>query len=302
MKLRNLLASCYHQYLKSYYTIIGLCSIKRLAEIKYSQNLKGKKINWRHPMDLNEKINWLKFYSDTSMWPIFADKYRVREYIEQKGLSDSLNELYGVWDNADDINFDALPQSFVLKSNNGCGTVEFVRDKSRLDITATRRMLKKWLKMKFGLLTAEPHYLKIKPVIIAEALLCAPLKTTLLDDYKVFCFNGNPYHILFCYDRKGAGQPAKYTIYDTKWMIHHNKILIHEGTDPQPEPKILDKMLKYSKILATNIPCVRIDWYIVDDKLYFGEMTMTSAGGYDNTYSEEYLFELGQQIELPNKY
>lgn len=137
----------------------------------YYKNVMGHDINWSNPIDLNEKINWLKFKTDTSIWTTLADKYLVRNYIEEKGLGHLLPKLYGVWNNADDIDFEKLPNQFVLKTNHGCGTVILVKDKSTIDYASVRKQMNHWLTIRFGLETVEPHYLAIKPLITAEELL-----------------------------------------------------------------------------------------------------------------------------------
>lgn len=111
--------------------ILSYIAPKTLAGFYYRKAC-HKKLNWKNPQDLNEVINWLKFNGDTSMWPLFADKYRVREYVEKKGLGHTLVKLYGVWENAKDIDFNALPNAFVLKTNHGCATNILVKDKSAL--------------------------------------------------------------------------------------------------------------------------------------------------------------------------
>ena len=143
---------------------------KRLANYYY-KHVMGHNINWDNPMDLNEKINWLKFYSDTSIWTELADKYKVRAYVESKGLKDILIPLYGVWEKPENIDFDSLPDSFVLKTNHACGTVMLVEDKSQLNVPEAMNTLRSWLRMRLGIDTVEPHYLGIKPLIMAEKLL-----------------------------------------------------------------------------------------------------------------------------------
>ena len=188
---------------KVYYWYLSTHNPRKLAEHLYI-DATGKKegINWEHPRDLNEKINWLKFNTDTTKWSELADKYAVRSFVEEKGFGRYLVPLLGVWSNADQIDFSKLPNSFVLKTNNGAGTVMVVEDKSIIDETQVRTLLNKWLKKQFGLKQAEPHYLKIKPLIIAEAMLKEKsLISSSLIDYKIWCFGGKAFGTFVCYDR-----------------------------------------------------------------------------------------------------
>ena len=151
--------------------------------------------NFKSPRDINEKINWLKFYGDTSQWVELADKYAVRSYIKKHGLSDILVHLYGKWDNAEDIDWDSLPNKFVLKCNNGSGDVVICHDKEQINRKDTISYLKKMLNRSFGIVSGEMHYAEMKPCIIAEELLdntTQPCKSTSLIDYKIWCFDGKP--------------------------------------------------------------------------------------------------------------
>lgn len=261
-----------------------------------------RNIDWNNPIDLNEKIQWLKFNSDTKMWTLCADKYRVREYLTDKGLSDILIPLYGVWDDANCIDFGQLPKSFILKTNHGSGDVIRVLDKTNVNELEIKKKLNKLLKTKYGVSTAEPHYLGIKPCVVAEELLSpgCDFSSTLVD-YKIWCFNGNPHHIWACYNRiKGS---VCVETHDLKWnympkaSVFYNEFL--EGGGKVPRPKNLDRMLEIAKILSKDFPVVRVDLYESNGRVYFGEMTFTSQGGYMEFYSQEFLKEMGNIIKLP---
>lgn len=267
------------------------------------KGLVGYDIDWRNPQTLNEKINWMKFNTDTTSWSQLADKYRVREYVRQRIGEEVLVKLYGAWSSADDINFEKLPKQFVLKTNHGCGTVLPVRDKSKLDIEATRKKLNSWLRLRFGYNTMEPHYLKIKPLIIAEQFLENDCEySSSLADYKVYCFDGKPFCILVCTDRVISKQ-SRFSYYDCEWHLMHNVLNERlQGTDVEiPKPKRLSQLLDYAIKLAKGHPQVRVDFYIVGDKIYFGEMTFTSEGGYDGDVTKEFCLEMGSKITLPKR-
>lgn len=272
------------------------------ASFIYKKSL-GKNIDWNDPKTLNEKINWLKFYSDTSKWTILADKYNVREYIVEKGLQDILVPLYGTWDKAEDINFNSLPNSFVLKTNHGSGDAIIIRDKSSINEKFIKRRLKKNLKQHYGRVQSEPHYLKIHPRVIAEELLsesgtCSPT------DYKIWCFDGKPYAIWVCRNR--TSESVEVSTYDLDWNIipYAGRKLEHshylQSTKEVPRPKNLEDMLQTASKLSEGFPQVRVDLYNINGKIYFGEMTFTSMGGYMTFYSDEFQLELGNQVKLPN--
>lgn len=264
------------------------------------RGLMGYDIDWENPQDLNEKINWMKLYGDTTQWARLADKYRVREYVEERIGKEYLVRLYGVWERVEDIDFDALPERFVLKTNHGAGTVLPVTSKRDLNISETRRKLDEWLKLKYGYRTIEPHYLKIKPLIIAEEYLENDTDfSTSLVDYKVFCFGGKPYCILVCTDRE-LGTHTNLTFYDTHWNQMTEMLAgSHKGEEQCiPRPVCLDIMLEKAEKLALGHPQVRVDFYILQGKIYFGEMTFTSQGGYMDYIFRDYALDMGRQIKI----
>lgn len=267
------------------------------------KNIVGYDINWKNPQTLNEKINWLKFYSDTSEWTRLADKYHVRDFVKSRIGNEVLVKLYGVWKRAKDIDFEKLPDKFILKTNHGAGTVIPVPDKSKVDKDEIRRRLNNWLKVRYGYTTVEPHYLRIKPLIIAEQLLenDSDFSSSLVD-YKVYCFDGKPFCILVCTDRVISEQSC-FSYYDCNWKAMP-EVLCDEliGTHKDiPKPECLDQLLDYASKLSKGFPQVRVDFYIVKGKIYFGEMTFTSEGGYDGDVTKSFCLQMGSKITLPTK-
>src|SRR5690606_35542106 len=258
----------------------------------------GRNIDWENPKNLIEKIYWMQLYTDTSLWTKCADKYRVREYVKEKGCEDILNTLYGKWDNAKDIDWDSLPNSFVLKTNNSCGKVILVKDKNNLDITKTIKELNKWLNLKYGYRDAQFHYTRIKPCIIAEKLFENQEDSSKsLVDYKIWCFNGVPECVLVVYDR--TKENYYLSSYDMGWNnisdVTFNQENKHYSGENFPKPQSFDKMIECAKKLSSGIPQVRIDFYDIEGKAVFGEMTFTTGYGY---YKEEYYNYLGSKIDL----
>lgn len=267
------------------------------------KNVFGRTPNLSEPKDLIEKTYWLQLHSDTSLWTKCADKYKMREYVEDCKLGFLLPKLYGVWNNADEIDFDTLPDTFVLKTNNATETCIIVKDKSNLNIEQTRATLNKWLRIKYGYSGVQLHYLKIKPVIIAEEFLVADLHQTMISpksliDYKFYCCDGFPQCVWVAYNRtKEHG--VDMNLYDLEWkshpewtvdMPHYN---LKETEIPRPE--CLDVMIKYCEALAKPFPEVRIDFYVIDNKPYIGELTFTSGYGF---FKKEYYEFLGSQVDL----
>lgn len=263
----------------------------------------GRDIDWENPKNLIEKQYWLQLNTDTTLWTLCADKYRVREYVKDKGCGEILNELYGKWDAVCDVDYSSLPEKFVLKTNNGCGEVFVIKDKNNLDIQSTNRQLNAWMKEKYGYASVQLHYSRIKPCVIAEKLLeesgkCATLSSQSLIDYKIWCFNGKPECVLVVFDRV-IGKESKQSIYDLEWNNISSKVFkpnVKYYEEDIPKPKHFDKMLDYARILSDGFPQVRTDFYYVDDKVVFGELTFTAGYG---DLSDEYYEHLGEQIILP---
>ncbi len=274
----------------------------QMAKLRYRKYF-GKKLNLKNPQDLNEKILWLSLFSDTSMWSICADKYAVREYVKNKGLERILVKLYGKWDSADDIDWAMLPDKFVLKTNNGCGTVKIVKNKSLLDIPKTTALLNQWLKKTIGLETTETHYKNIKPCIIAEELLedyCNNNISTSLIDYKIWCFNGEVDSIWTYTNRTKKG--AEKAVFDKNWNYRPEVSIYNSSYKEQsvltPKPDCLNDMLQIAETLSSPFPVVRCDLYVVNGLPYFGELTFTSHGGTIDSITKEELLRMGQNIDL----
>ena len=285
---------------REYYLKTG--NYKKLAELLY-ENVFHRKINWEHPEDLNQWINKIAFESDTSEWPRLADKYEVREYVKEKGFKDNLIPLLAKWEKPDDISFENLPDKCVLKVNNGSGDVRIITDKNKCDIEGIRNYFKKILRNNFGKNTAEPHYLRIKPLIIAESLLDKEkqsFESSSLIDYKFWSFNGKPVSCFVCKDRAKDHFTIDLYTADDEWKKIDDGNLMFDSHHLKsnnyiPKPKQLKKMLEIVSTLSKGIPQVRIDLYEVDGKVYFGEMTLTSLSGRMNYFTNDYLKVLGAE-------
>jgi len=258
----------------------------------------GKHCNLKEPQNLIEKIYWMELYSDVSLWTKCADKLRVRDYVGQNGLLEYMPKLYGFWDRAEDIDFDSLPNSFVIKANNGCGTVKVVNDKTKLDTTKLRKEMHQWLMLPFGYSNAQMHYTKIQPCILAEEVLAndySQLSPTSMVDFKVWCINGIPHSIQITYRQKYCHDVD---LYDTDWnrMLDHLSSQAHKNEEVLfPKPDCLEEMLNVAQKLSSPFPEVRVDFYIVNSKPIIGELTFSA--GYP-AFTDEYYEELGNKIDI----
>ncbi len=316
MKLKKLLLSPIIRMRKKYYKrFVKTESFYRLVENDKKRALDimwyiyyGRFVPWEAPRTLNEKIMWLSVFGDTSLWQKCTDKYEVRSYLEEKGLGKYLNTIYGIWDSADEIPYSKLPNSFVVKCTHDCGSAHVVRNKEMdLDVQKLNQALKKHLEVRFGYETCEPHYINIKPRVIAEALLEqgeTSFSKTMID-YKFFCINGKALYCLVCYDRPLEGEEGKTMkeIYDVRpWRPNHKVMstdyLIQKFKIEVPKPENYDEMVRVAETISKGFPVVRVDLYNLQGTIIFGEMTFTGAGGRMTCFSNEAQMELGAMINL----
>ena len=272
-----------------------------LVKLRYFARFK-KFPNLKNPKDFNEKVLYLKLFTDTSRWTVLADKYKVRDYLRECGLEDYLIPLFGMWTNVNDIDFNALPNSFIFKANNGVGKNEYliVKNKDALDKEKAKKFLDQLLHAKHvGSLSAEPHYKSIPPCIIAEELLPSVEGEKSPVDYKIFCFNGQPHYIRTYSDRDKDG--ANVSTYDINWNplpeVDQAETRYHTGKQ-LPKPQNLEKMIYVAMKLSKPFPFVRVDLYNINGKIYFGELTFTPLGGMMSSMTAETLKKMGDMIDL----
>lgn len=248
-----------------------LLKVRYRITFHYSLNLKC-------PSTFNEKLQWLKLNDRKDVYHIMADKYEARNFVRENLGEEYLVPLLGSWDNAEDIEFTKLPKEFVLKCTHDSQSIVICKNKEKLDYKKTIETLKQGLQTNYYVLGREWAYKGIKPKVVAEKLLVDESKDD-LKDYKVFCFHGEPKFIQIDYDRfKGH----KRRFYSTNWEKLDFKITYADDASIiMPKPGCLQEMLKVSKILAKDVPFLRVDWYIVENKLYFGEMTFYPGCGFE---------------------
>lgn len=256
-----------------------------------------KKLNLRNPSTFNEKIQWLKFNEfSNDIYTLCADKYKVREYVSSKGCGEILNELYGVYDNPQSIDYDALPDKFALKCNHGAGYNIICDDKSSLDIEKTNKQLHYWLKQDFSTLFIEPQYKKIERKILCEKFI-ENERGGFPDDYKFYCFNGKPYAVMVCKERE-KGTP-KFYYFDMNWspLPFEDTIELINNNDYPEMPDGFKKMREYATKLASDFKFVRADFYLLNSNVIFGELTFTPSAGLDVSLQQANVV-LGSQLKL----
>lgn len=260
----------------------------------------GKRLNLESPETFNEKIQWLKLYDRKPEYTQMVDKYEARKYIENKIGKEYLIPLFGVWDNFDDINFDSLPDSFVLKANHFSGGVFICKNKQNFDIKKVRQEINRVLKRNYYFYGREWPYKNVKPKIIAEKYL-DDKKHIVPKDFKIYCFNGLPKLIVIFHDRYNNTTQKSESVYDTEWNLYPCSLDEHFliNTEKEPKPECLDELLYLTRKMCCDFSQVRIDWYIIDNKIYAGEITLHTASGFTRLIPNEYDKLLGSWISLP---
>lgn len=299
----NIKKSFFYQYLREHFLKlkVKINPEKEVDRCYYPHY--NKHINLREPHNLIEKVYWMELYTDTSMWTLCSDKYRVREYIGSLGLLDYMPKLYGHWEKATDVDFDKLPESFVIKANNGCATVKVIHDKSKVNLKKLRKELRRWMILPYGWMHSQLHYTKIKPCLLAEELLqndYPELSPQSLVDFKVYCINGEPQLIWVAYNR--VNMHVHVQCFDTDWNLRPDYTrntmshYVYDHNDKRLEkPACLEEMIGIARKVSAPFPQVRTDFYVVNGKPVIGELTFTQGYGF---LKEEVYDRLGEMIDL----
>ena len=272
---------------------INLFNDKTYLKIRYFATFK-KILNLQTPQTFNEKLQWLKLNDRKDIYTKMVDKYEAKSYVSKIIGNKYIIPTLGIYNNFDEIDFNKLPNQFVIKCTHDSGGLVIVTDKSKLDIKKAKKKINKSLKRNYYYLGSEWPYKNVKPRIIVEKYM-KDNKDTSMRDYKFFCFNGNPYCILLCNDRNTE---LKETFFDLNWKILPFKRPNHSIDTNIEKPHNLDKMIEFSKKLSLNIPFLRVDFYEINGNLYFGELTFYPAGGFSKFEPEEWDLKLGNLIDL----
>ena len=257
-----------------------------------------KHLNLKNPITFNEKIQWLKIYDRKDLYTTFVDKYLVKEYVAKIIGEDHIIPTLGLWDKFEDIDFSILPNKFVLKCTHDSGGLVICHDKKTFDYASAKKIINKSLKTNFYWVRREWPYKNVKPRIIAEQYM-EDDATKDLRDYKFFCFNGSAKALFIATDRQNNLEETKFDFFD----INFNHLPIkngHPNADVCPsKPKTFDEMIRFAELLSKNIPHLRCDFYEVNGKVYFGELTFSHFGGMVPFEPEEWDKVFGSWIMLP---
>lgn len=258
--------------------------------------LMGEKLNLKNPQKYNEKLQWLKLHDRDPRYAEWVDKYEVRSYIEKKLGAEYLIPCYGVWERFEDIDFDALPDKFVLKCTHDSGSVLLCKDKNTFDKAAAAARMKKAFKRNYYNTYREWPYKSVKPRIIAEKYMVDESGDD-LKDYKVMCFAGKA-EMIEVHRNRFRGEEHTQDFYDRDWNnLHIVQAFIPGASEPIERPEKLEELLRLSETLAAGLYHVRVDWYVIRDRIYFGEITFYDGSGFE-AFCEKDEYYLGRLIKL----
>lgn len=264
---------------------------------KMFKAIMGSQLRLENPQTFNEKIQWLKLYDRNPIYTQWVDKYKVKEYVGSIIGNEHIIPTIGVWDNPEEIDFNQLPDQFVLKCNHNSGTGMYIcKDKKKLERNKVVVELKEGLQQDYYLYSREWPYKDVPRKIIAEQYI-GNVDGDLVD-YKLMCFNGK-HRCTFVCEGRNTNERLHVTFYDKDWHI-----MPFERHYPRSEKEIAcpvcyDKMIEYAELLSENCPFMRVDFYEVEGKLYFGEITMYPGGGLEEFTPEKWDYILGDWLKLP---
>lgn len=261
----------------------------------------GKILSLKNPVRFNEKLQWYKLYYHDPLMTDCADKYKVRDYVKKKGLEEILVPLYGAYDNAEEIDFEALPDEFVIKTNNGAGsnTNIICTDKTKLNKNEARKEINSWLMKRTLKAGREWVYYNIEPKIISEKYLeDKDNPDEGLIDYKFYCFNGKAAYVVVVTDVITDGLD-KNGIFDLNFnQLPYCRTGAEKITTKMEKPKNFDRMCEIADKLSEEFPHVRVDLYNIKGEIFFGELTFYDNSGYQIFEPDEFDFILGELFTL----
>ncbi|OCZ49437.1 ATP-grasp fold amidoligase family protein [Dehalobacter sp. TeCB1] len=274
---------------------LNFLSDELFLELKYRACF-NKKLDLKNPTTFNEKLQWLKLYDRRPEYTQLVDKYAVRRYIAETIGEDYLIPLLGVWDRFEDVDFNQLPEQFVLKSTHDSGGVLICRDKSAWNIDEARKIINKCLKRNYYYYGREWPYKNVPHKVIAEKFMTD--SSNGLIDYKFFCFNGFVDCVMICIERH-LNNPQFY-FFNEEWeLLRLNKRGMAVPQDfTLPKPQCIDMMFNLARKLSKGIPYLRVDFYECDEKIYFGELTFYPDSGFDINITDQANERWGKLIDI----
>lgn len=259
-----------------------------------------KQLELKDPQTLADKVCYIGLHALPPLAVRCTDKWEARRYVASKGLQEILIPVYGsAVSSAEEVDFGAFPDAFVLKATHGCGMNYICSDRSAFDQKECLAVMKQWLNTTYGTFSVEPHYRGISHRVYCEAYLA---DSTELMDYKIHCINGKPSFILVCSGREDGF--VKMDIFDLNWnwldAVQPYKGHV-PGTGNVPKPQNLEQMIKIAGILSADFDFVRVDLYEVDGKVFFGELTFTPANGVFPSYKQDLLVNEGKKLKITDR-
>ena len=269
---------------------------KTYLKLKYRANFE-RKLNLKDPKAYSEKLQWLKLYDRNPEYTNMVDKYEAKKYVAERIGVEYIIPTLGVWDSVDDIDFDSLPDQFVLKCTHDCDSIVICRDKSQLNVEEAKKKLDKALKSNFYYLFREWPYKNVKPRIIAEKYL-EDSSTGELRDYKFFGFNGKIKIMLICSNRQTA---VKVDFYNKDFEHLDCRLVYPNSPEEIKKPETYDKMWELAEKLSKDLTLIRVDFYEVNGKTYFGELTFFPAAGFGKFEPQKWDYTFGDWTTLPSE-
>ena len=267
---------------------------EKYLKMLYKMNF-GNDLLLNNPQTFNEKLQWLKLNDRKDIYTTMVDKYESKKYVANIIGEEYIISTIGIYNSLDEIDFNKLPNKFVMKCTHDSGGLVICKDKNKLDINEARKKINKSLKNNYYYSGREWPYKNVKPRIIIEKYMGSNL-----NDYKIFCFNGVPKYILVCSNRNGNFKNTDF--YDVNWNLMPFTREKHQNNPIGiSKPENLNEMLLIAEKLSKDIPFVRVDLYDIKNKIYFGEMTFYPSAGFEGFSPVEWDKKLGDMIKLPKK-
>ncbi len=279
------------------YGLLNILSDKLHTKLKYRLKM-GRALNFKNPQTFTEKLCWLKLYDHDARYIPLVDKWDVMEHVANCIGSEYCVKKYGVWDSFDEIDFDALPDQFVLKSTNDSGSTVICKDKSTFDKDAARECLNHSKKSSYYWFNREWQYKNLPHRILAEEYLTDASGSGLID-YKFFCFDGKPEFMFIATGRMEGDTRFDFFDMDFQWLPVKQH---YPNADVRPsKPEGFDEMAELARKLSQGLRHVRVDFFQVGQQVYFGELTFVHFGGYEKFEPEQYDYEFGKFLKLPSE-
>lgn len=273
-------------------------SDENFVKWKYYLNF-HKRLDLRNPQTFNEKLQWLKLYDQHEEYTQLVDKYEAKQFVASIIGKEYIIPTIGVYDSIEEIDFEYLPQQFVIKCTHNSGGIIVCKDKQKLDIKNSCKQLEKWLKVNPYWKNREYPYKNVKPRIIIEQYM-EDESGYELKDYKFFCFDGEPKCLFVATDRGKEGEETKFDFFDLEW--NHLPFTNGHPNSKQciSKPNSFEKMIEISRRLSQGFPHVRVDLYNIDGRIYFGELTFFHWSGLTPFVPEEWDYKFGSWLHIPD--